>query len=363
MKKDRMKAVVVSPLVKNSARIQEVVTPKPSDDEVLVKVISVGVDGTDFEINQGLYGLAPQGDDFLVIGHESFGEVREVGSKVNGFRPGDYVVAIVRRPCPENCSNCAQDQMDMCSTGHYRERGIKGLHGFLSEYYVEQPRFLVKVPDSLKDIAVILEPLSIVEKAITEVYRFQERLIWEPRTALVLGAGAIGLLATFVLSLKGVSIWCLARGSPNDIQQEIFSKLGVRYVNTEDNTIHDLQSKGRRFDIIIEATGFSPLAFDALEVLKTNGIMCRTGISGGDRVINIHADKINLEMVLGNKVVFGSVNANRSHFEQGLRDLEVFEKRWPGLLKKLITRRVNFLEFKEALEKKATDIKVIVELI
>jgi threonine dehydrogenase-like Zn-dependent dehydrogenase len=357
-----MKAIVVSPLVKNSARIQEVVTPKPSSADVLVEVVSVGIDGTDYEINQGLYGIAPCGEDFLIIGHESFGQVKEVGSEVKEFNVGDYVVALVRRPCPENCFNCAGNQMDMCSTGNYRERGIKELHGFLSEYYTEYPQFLIKVPHFLKDIAVILEPLSIVEKAISEIYKIQERLIWKPHTALVLGAGTIGLLTTFVLRIRELSLWCLAKGKPSEVQQEIFSKLGINYINVEDTTIEDLKLKGQKFDIIIEATGFSPLAFDALDIMNTNGIMCRTGISGGDRILQLHSDRINLEMVLGNKLVFGSVNANHSHFEQGLRDLEVFERHWPGLIKKLITKRVSFNNFKEALEKREGEIKVIIDL-
>lgn len=358
----RMKALVVTPSIKDSSRIEEILTPVPSEQEVLVKVISVGIDGTDYEINQGLYGKAPEGEDFLVIGHESFGQVKEIGSKVEELKPGDYVVAIVRRPCPENCSNCAQDQMDMCLTGNYRERGIKGLHGFLSEYYVALPRFLVKVPDSLKDIAVISEPLSIVEKAVKETYRIQERLFWEPEKALVLGAGTIGLLCTFILTIKGIRVSCLAKGKANKLREDIFSRLGVNYFNVDDTDVETLKNKGERFDIIIEATGFSPLAFDTLELLGINGIMCRTGISGGDKVITIHSDRINLDMVLGNKVVFGSVNANRTHFEQGLIDLEIINKKWPGLLEKIITRRVSFSNFKEAFTKKETDIKVIVDL-
>jgi len=357
-----MKGVVVTPSVKDSSRIKDISIPVPSEEEVLVRVISVGIDGTDYEINQGLYGKTPEGEDFLVIGHESFGQVEKAGSQVEELKPGDYVVAIVRRPCPENCSNCAQDQMDMCLTGNYRERGIKGLHGFLSEYYVAHPRFLVKVPDFLKDIAVISEPLSIVEKAVKETYRIQERLSWKPEKALVLGAGSIGLLCTFILTIQGIRVSCLAKGKADKLRQEIFSRLGINYFNVDDTNVETLKNRGERFDIIIEATGFSPLAFDTLELLALNGIMCRTGISGGDKVLTIHSDRINLDMVLGNKVVFGSVNANRTHFEKGLRDLQIIDNRWPGLLGKIINRRVGFSDFKEAFIKKETDIKVVVDL-
>lgn len=221
---------------------------------------------------------------------------------------------------------------------------------------------MVKVPDSLKDIAVISEPLSIVEKAVKETYRIQERLFWEPEKALVLGAGTIGLLCTFILTIKGIRVSCLAKGKANKLREDIFSRLGVNYFNVDDTDVETLKNKGERFDIIIEATGFSPLAFDTLELLGINGIMCRTGISGGDKVITIHSDRINLDMVLGNKVVFGSVNANRTHFEQGLIDLEIINKKWPELLEKIITRRVSFSNFKEAFTKKETDIKVIVDL-
>jgi threonine dehydrogenase-like Zn-dependent dehydrogenase len=307
--------------------------------------------------------MSPDGEDFLVIGHESFGQVEKIGPEVTEVNPGDYVVAIVRRPCPENCLNCSHDRMDMCSTGNYQERGIKGLHGFLSEYYVESPRYLVKVPEKLRNTAVLLEPLSVVEKAIGEIYKIQERTIWEPQRALVLGAGTIGLLALFILAVKGVSLWCLAKGSPNQIQQYIFSQLGVRYINIDDTGIKDLKAKKEKFDMIIEATGFSPLAFDSLDILNTNGIMCRTGISGGDSVITIPSDRFNLEMVLGNKLVFGSVNANRSHFEQGVKDMETFEEKWPGLLENLITRRVTLSHFKDALKKGPQDIKVVVDIL
>lgn len=356
-----MKAIAVKPLVKDSSRIQEVKVPLPCDNEVLVKVISVGIDGTDHEINQGLYGRAPDGDDFLIIGHESFGRIQQTGSKIKELKPGDYIVAIVRRPCSENCSNCASDKMDMCSTGHYRERGINGLHGFLSEYYVEEPRFLVKIPDPLKDIAVLLEPLSIAEKAISESFKVQQRLIWQPKEAFVLGAGTIGLLAMLLLRLKDMSIWCLGKGEPDVTRKEIFSALDIHYINAKQTNVGQLNTQGQRFDLIIEATGFSPLAFEAIDLLEKNGVMCRTGISGGDKVLCIHSDKINLDMVLGNKLVFGSVNANRAHFEQGVTDLETINRHWPGLLEKFITRRVNLSKFKQALIKTDSDIKVVID--
>ena len=178
-----MKALVVMPGQANSAHLTSVPKPRPGMDQALVKVLEVGLDGTDREIAEGLYGQAPTGQDVLILGHESFGQVEEVGPQVRSIRPGDYVVATVRRP--DNCINCQAGESDNCLQGDYLERGIKGLHGFLSEYYVEDEAYLVQVPRELRGVGVFLEPLSIVEKAVFQAFKIQERMVWQPRTAIV----------------------------------------------------------------------------------------------------------------------------------------------------------------------------------
>ncbi|MCH7836597.1 MAG: alcohol dehydrogenase catalytic domain-containing protein, partial [Chloroflexi bacterium] len=199
-----MRAVIVTPKEPGSGRLAEVPDPQPRDGEVLVQVHQVGLDGTDAEILQGQYGEAPPGDDYLIIGHESLGRVVEVTNGAEGLSPGDWVVAIVRRPDPVPCRNCAAGEWDMCLNGQYTERGIKGLHGFLAEFYSEAPEFLVEIPADISAVAVLLEPVTIVEKAIEQIKRIQSRLVWQPERAVVLGAGPIGLLAGMLLSLEGL---------------------------------------------------------------------------------------------------------------------------------------------------------------
>lgn len=213
-----MKAIAISPGSVRSARVVDIKKPEPKEDEVLVKVLEVGIDGTDIEINSGLYGEAPKNSDFLIIGHESLGVVEEPSGNL---KKGDTVVATVRRPCPQNCLNCKNQETDMCLTGDYLERGIKGLHGYMSEYYVEKPTYLIKVPSKLKKIGVLLEPLSIIEKGVSQIYHIQKRMSWEPKNALVLGAGSIGLLATMVLRLKGLNVHTLALSPKDSTQAQI----------------------------------------------------------------------------------------------------------------------------------------------
>ncbi len=196
----------MTPKEPGSGRLAEVPDPQPRDGEVLVQVDQVGLDGTDAEILEGQYGEAPSGDDYLIIGHESLGRVAKVSAGVEGLSLGDWVVAIVRRPDPVPCRNCAAGEWDMCLNGQYTERGIKGRHGFLAEFYTESPDFLVEIPAEISAVAVLLEPLTIVEKAIEQIKRIQSRLVWQPERAVVLGAGPIGLLAGMLLSLEKIEV-------------------------------------------------------------------------------------------------------------------------------------------------------------
>lgn len=356
-----MKAIAVIPGRKESAHMRDVGKPEISSSEVLVRVLQVGICGTDHEINQGLYGEAPRDEGFLILGHESLGVVEEVGGGVEGFEAGDLVVATVRRPCPENCINCRSGESDMCLTGNYRERGIKGLHGLMAEYYKESPEYLVKIPEELSGIGVLLEPLSIVEKAIFQAFKIQERMEWEPKTALVLGAGPIGLLATFVLRDMGIDTYTLARSPVTSLKAGLVVESGAHYIDSTEEPVPGLREKLGNIDFIFEATGSSTVAFQAMGILGVNGVLALTGISGGDKKLEVEADCLNLCIVLGNKAIFGSVNANITHFQKGVTHLLNFEARWPGLLSKLITRRIAIEDFKEAFERKK-DIKVVLEV-
>ncbi len=342
-----MKAIAVIPGKANSVHLAEL--PKPSLAEieggrgVLVKVLRVGVDGTDKEINAAEYGAAPEGDDFLILGHESFGQVEAVGSRVWHLRPGDYVVATVRRPGSSLYDLIGTD--DMTTDDTYFERGIHLRHGFLTEYYVDDAEYLVKFPPALKEVGVLLEPCAVVEKGIHQAYEIQRRLrVWRPRRAAVLGAGTIGLLATLILRLRGLEVTTFGLERKPYLNSDLAEALGARYESTRDMPLLDGARKHGPFDLMFEATGFSPIVFEGMQALGKNGVLVLSSVTGADRRVEVPADRINLGFVLGNKVMVGTVNANREYFEMGARDLAHGEALYPGWLRRLLTHPVKGLE-------------------
>lgn len=353
-----MKAIAVFPGKPDSVHLAEMPQPTvadvPDGRGVLVRVLRVGVDGTDKEINAAEYGAAPEGDDFLVIGHEGFGQVEAVGQNVSELEPGDYVVATVRRP-----GHSIYDLIgtsDMTTDDTYFERGINLRHGYLSEYYVDSADFIVKVPQGLKEVGVLLEPTTVVEKGIAQAYEIQRRLhVWHPKRAAVMGAGTIGLLATLVLRLRGVDVTVFGRTPKPYLNSDLIEAIGARYQTTTDTPVIEGAEQYGPFDIIFEATGFSPLVFECMQALGKNGVLVLSSVTGGDRKTEVPADKINLGFVLGNKVMVGTVNANREYFEMGVKDLAQAEAEYPGWLKRLLTHPVNGLEnYQELFEKLTT---------
>ncbi|MFN9719511.1 MAG: glucose 1-dehydrogenase [Planctomycetota bacterium] len=342
-----MKAVAVRPGTPNSVHLAELARPSVNDISnhrgVLVKVLKVGVDATDREINEALYGNAPPGYDFLVIGHECFGIVEEVGSAVKKVKPGDYVTCTVRRP-----GGSIYDQIgrsDITSEEQYYERGINLRHGYLTEYFVDDEEFIVRMPVGLKHLHVLAEPMSCAAKAVEQAFLAQRRLqVWEPKRAWVTGAGQIGLLSTLVLRLRGIEVFTLARGRKPSLKAEIAEGFGAHYISTSDHTLSELAQKYGKPDLIIEATGSSSIAFEAMQVLGHNGCMVWTSITGGQRKVEVPGDQINLSWVLGNKLLVGSVNANFRHFESGIADLALGEVTWPGVIQKILTTPVNGLD-------------------
>jgi len=352
-----MKAIGVFPGKAGSVHLAE--TSKPSLDQVadgrgvLVKVLRVGVDGTDKEINAAEYGAAPPGFDYLIIGHEGFGQVEAVGANVSELKPGDYVVATVRRPGHSIYDVIGTNDMTTDST--YYERGINLRHGYLTEYYVDDADFIVKIPKGLKNVGVLLEPTTVVEKGIYQAYEIQRRLkVWKPRKAAVMGAGTIGLLATLILRLRGLDVTTFGRTPKPYLNASLIDELGARYVSTKDISVMDAARQFGPFDLILEATGNSGVVFDAMQALGKNGVLVLTSVTGGDKKIEIPADKINLDFVLGNKVMVGSVNANREYFELGVRDMSQAELEYPEWLDKLLTDPVKSLDNYQDLFKKLT---------
>lgn len=364
-----MKAVAVYPGQPNSVHLEEI--PAPSLDQVpnglgvLVRVLKVGVDATDREINEALYGNAPPGDNYLVIGHESFGVIEAVGPNVRGLAPGDFVTATVRRP-----GASIYDQIgtyDMTSEETYYERGINLRHGYLTEYYVDDPEYIVKVPGGLQHLHVLMEPMSCAAKAIMQAFECQRRLrVWRPRVAFVMGAGQIGLLATLILRLKGLEVYTLARRRAPRLPAEIVEGYGATYVSTQDTTLHELAKRVGKPDVIVEATGNSGVAFESMQILGLNGVLIWHSVTGGHRTVEVPADKLNLEFVLGNKLLLGSVNANREHFEMGIRDLALGESMFPGVTEKILTHRIdgldNYREMMRLLVEDDDALKVFVEV-
>ena len=342
-----MKALAVFPGQPNSLHLTEL--PKPSLDEipngrgVLVRVLRVGVDGTDKEINAAEYGAAPAGYDFLVIGHEGFGQVEAVGPAVTEVRPGDFVVATVRRPGTSIYDRIGTS--DMTTDDVYFERGINLRHGYLTEYYVDDAEFIVRIPKGLCEVGVLLEPLTVVEKGIAQAYEIQRRLrVWRPKKAAVMGAGTIGLLAALVLRLRGLDVTVFGQRQAPYRNSELLRHIDARYVSTKSMTVIEGAAAYGPFDVIFEATGFSPVVFDAMQALGKNGALVLSSVTGGDRHVDAPSDKINLEFVLGNKVMVGTVNANREYFERGVQDMALAEAEYAGWLGQLLTHPVRGLE-------------------
>ncbi|CAN5213692.1 glucose 1-dehydrogenase [soil metagenome] len=364
-----MKAVAVFPGKPDSMHLAELPEPGVSDVPdgrgVLVEVLRVGVDGTDKEINAAGYGAASEGYDFLVTGHESFGRVLEVGPNVRDLDPGDYVVATVRRP-----GGSIYDRIgayDMTTDDTYYERGINLRHGFLTERYVDDPEYIVKVPAALKEVGVLLEPVSIVEKGVEQAYEIQRRLgVWRPRRAAVVGAGSLGLLATLILRLRGLEVTTLALTEPPTLGSDLVEALDARYESTHELPLSRAAERYGPFDVIFEATGASNVVFEGMEALGRNGVLVLTGISGGDRTVEVPGDRILLGFVLGNKVAVGTVNANRRYFERGVQDVALAEAQYPGWLERLLTHPVrgleSYAEMMRLLTEEKSAIKVFVEV-
>jgi len=364
-----VKALAVIPRQPHSATVRDD-HPEPSLDAVAngrgvkVKVLRVGLDGTDAEIDAGDYGAPPPGFDYLVTGHEGFGVVTDVGDGVTEVKPGDYVVSIVRQ-----AGDSIYDYVgtpDFTTDDSYHEHGINLVHGFLTESYVEDADRIVLVPGGLREVGVLLEPATVVEKGIAQAYEVQRRLkVWQPRRAAVLGAGTIGLLATLVLRLRGLDVTVFGREEAPYLNSDLVDALGARYVSSQRISLSDAAAAHGPFDLMFEATGFSPLVFEAMGVLGRNGVLVVSSVTGGDRRVEVPSDALNLGFVLGNKVMLGTVNASRTDFESGVRDIAMAEARWPGWLGRLLTHRVKGLDnAPKALELLGTPgvIKVFVEV-
>lgn len=356
-----MKAVAVFPRERD---VRVIDTPEPQivrPDQVKLRVLEVGVCGTDREICGFHYGFPPEGSNHLVIGHECLGEVVQVGAKVKSFKRGDLAVLTVRRPCgkPE-CPSCKEGRQDFCYTGSFTERGIKQQHGYMTEYVVDAEQFLLPIPKSLRKYAVLVEPLTIAEKALIEVWQVQQRLPWscphagkkQPGVchhALVLGAGPIGLLGAMAFANAGFSTFVYSREDEQSTKADLVRSFGATYISAQVTPIDNLVNRIGTIDVAYEATGASKLSFEVLKQVGPNAAFVFTGVPGLKGPAEIDTDQIMRNMVLKNQVLLGTVNAGRDAFEAAIRDLRDFARKWPGALNNLITGRYHITEAKTPL--------------
>ncbi len=363
-----MKAVAVRPAVR---RVDVIDLPEPAlrtPTDVLLRVLRVGVCGTDREICAFDYGTPPAGEDHLVLGHESLAEVVQAGEAVRDLAPGQLVVAIVRRPCSDpTCEPCRAGRQDFCRTGGYTERGIRGAHGFMTERVVDDARWLVPVPAALRDVGVLVEPLTIAEKALLEARRLQQRMPWRDAglaglRAVVLGGGPVGLLGALALRAAGCDVTLVSRQAADDPRARQVEAIGGRYVSTAGASMAGAIASIGRIDLVYEAVGADAPAFEALGALGPNATFVFTGVPGRRGSPDVDGGALMRSVVLNNQVLLGTVNAGRDAYEAAVADLGRFVQRWPEAVRGLITGRVRLEDAPAALTSPPAGVKTVVEI-
>ncbi|BDG02343.1 glucose 1-dehydrogenase [Anaeromyxobacter oryzae] len=368
-----MRAVAVYP---QSREVRIIDHPEPrlaQGSDVLARVLEVGICGTDREIARFEYGAPPPGDDHLVLGHESLTEVVEVGPEVRGLAPGDLAVPMVRRPCPvATCTPCRHGRADFCFTGEYEERGINRLHGYMTERIVDDARWFVRVPRTLRQLGVLVEPLTVAEKGIIQALETLRRFPWfAPEAvqrrehgvkAVVIGAGAVGLLGAMALRARGFEVWLWSLEPEGGPQASLVESFGARYRSTSGRPLADLALEIGRIGLIFEATGAAPVAFQAMPLLGPNGIFCLTGVPGRKGPIPIDAATIMKSLVLRNQLFLGTVNAGPDAFRAAVEDLGVFAEQWPHAIERVVSTRHALDEVPRALVEPPTGTKSVVRI-
>jgi threonine dehydrogenase-like Zn-dependent dehydrogenase len=331
-------ALVAQPGHAHTTRVADIPAVQAREGEVLVRTLEVGVCGTDREISEGLFGVAPADEQVLVLGHEALAVVERSGY---GFSRGDLVTATVRRSCG-HCIACANAAPDSCLSGDYSERGITRLHGYARELVAEDPAELVAIPKSLGRFGVLAEPTSICERALRHARTIGDRQPWQLERALVIGAGAIGLLMTYLLRLADVEVWTASLESENDLVEQC----GANYVSTQ----HTELSEVGKFDLVVEAVGNAELMAQALGLLRRSGIACILGIDPRAQTVEVDGRTLGVDLILENRVLFGSVNAQRRDWLAAVADLDRAHERWPEALDRFVKLRVGLDRFQEAFE-------------
>lgn len=348
-----MRALTTAPLTAGSLAVTDVPDPSPGEGELLVDALAVGVCGTDREIARGEYGWAPPGRKRLVLGHESFGRVRQA-PEGSGFSAGELVAGVVRRPDPVPCGACAHREFDMCRNGRYTERGIKQLDGYASEQWTVEADYAVRLEDRLVDVGMLMEPTTVVAKAWEQVERIGARAWFEPQRVLVTGGGPIGQLAALLGTQRGLDVHLLDQVTKGP-KPRLVRELGATYHHSD----IDALVKRIKPDVVIEATGVPQLVIGAITGTVPYGITVLTGVSAGGRTLPVDAGLLNRGIVLENDVVVGSVNANLRHYALAAEALGRADLGW---LDRLVSRRVPLADFADAFEARDDDVKVVLTL-
>jgi threonine dehydrogenase-like Zn-dependent dehydrogenase len=335
-----MQALVVTPGVDGSATVAEMPAPRPGPGELLVRPLEVGVCGTDREIAEGLFGIAPPGEERLILGHEVLARVAEGG---HGFAAGDLVTATVRRSCG-HCHACGEGAPDACSTGDYSEHGITRLHGFAAELAVVPAEHLIAVPEALRDVGVLAEPASICARAVRHALAVGSRQPWAPRRALVFGAGAIGMLCTYLLRLEGLDVTTTALEPAGSGKAQLVEASGATYLASSGGLPEDPDG----FDLVIVAAASADLSINVLRLLRRSGVALLLGVDARDRDVTVPGPAIGLDMILGNHAILGSVNANVVDWRAAMAGLEAARARWPGALERCVGLRTDLGDFARA---------------
>jgi len=368
-----MKAVAVFPGTREVKVIEQKEPEITEPDQVMLRMLDIGICGTDWEICTFEYGMPPPGDDYLVIGHEALAEVVATGSAVGRLQVGDLVVPSVRRPCPHpSCLACRSGHQDYCYTGDFTERGIKEAHGYMTEYVVEHERYLDPVPPDLREFAVLTEPLTVAEKALAQVtWMMRQRPPWlDPQTpsderghglsALVLGVGPVGLLGAMAIATAGFTTYVYSRELPPNPRIDLATAIGATYLSSQDTTFAELAERVGNIDLVYEAVGHSHFALEAVRWLGINGIFVLTGVPGMQAFVETDPARTMRDLVLKNQVLLGTVNAGSDDFASALRNLDLFRNRWPEAVQTLIAGRYPPEQAAELILGRPTGIKTVI---
>jgi threonine dehydrogenase-like Zn-dependent dehydrogenase len=351
-----VRALALWPARRRSGLIDHPEPALAAPADVLVRVLEVGVCGTDAELCDFHLGTPPDGSDYLIPGHEAIGEVMEVGPAVSSLAPGDLVVPSVRRPCPHpDCAACRSGNQDFCETGDFTERGIRAAHGFLAERIVEEERYLYRLPRSLRRVGVLVEPLTIAEKGVRQYLAVQRRLPWlreegdreilAGRRALVLGAGPVGILGAMLLRERGCEVWVYSREPADDPRAALLESTGARYLEAARVPVASLAEEVGGIDLVYEAAGDAPLALATLRQLGRNAAFVTTGVPRGGSRVDLAADDLLTGIVVANQLLVGTVNASHDDFLAAVRDLESFAARWASATTGIVSGRRALEEF------------------